>query len=210
MAGRFWRGVLRRSRYTEHLSARYLGKCLRHHIPPNWNAVGKSDAVGYGERIAVSSSSASSIGSPESAADYNEIKELGPKRVHVALLTRPSARFWTITGPQASIRSCASLPAHRDEPRARMPAHLLWWTGRCRLLHRCVRSEHAYNFWRPVTAIRNGDTDAQRRDRARCCLGAVRSTHPFILNIRVHTVSISARQEQGSRPNSEPGRIHCP
>ena len=99
--------------------------------------------------------------SAEWARDYNEVKDLGGKKstTRTAEETQ-TARFWTITGPQSwdSIaRQLAAAPGRSLIQNARFFA-LAEMAGADAFIA-VFDAKYAFNFWRPITAIRNGDLD---------------------------------------------------
>ena len=103
------------------------------------------------------------------ARDYNEIKALGGKAS-----TRRSAeqteiaRFWESTSPAIYYplaRAVASQPGREPTQNARLLAAVGMAIDDAMIA--IFDAKYAYNFWRPVTAIRNGDkdgNDATERD----------------------------------------------
>jgi hypothetical protein len=105
------------------------------------------------------------------AADYNEIKDLG-SRTSARRSARQTgdARFWLITGPQSTDPIARQLVA----------AHKMSVVDSARFMALCavaladayvavLEAKYHYDFWRPITAIRNGDHDdnpATERDAA--------------------------------------------
>jgi hypothetical protein len=103
------------------------------------------------------------------AADYNEIKAIGSRHSTARSAEQTEiARFWEQTGPAIYfpiVRAVTALPG-RDV------------TGNARLLAMAAQAQddaliavfdakYHYGFWRPITAIRNGDldgNDATERD----------------------------------------------
>lgn len=95
------------------------------------------------------------------ARDYNEIKEVGgkgsPKRTPEQT---EAARFWTMIGVPAwnpVVRSLAS-----SKPRSLLDNARLFAMANMAVSDAFVAvfdAKYAFNFWRPVTAIRNGDSD---------------------------------------------------
>ncbi len=103
------------------------------------------------------------------ARDYNEIKALGAK----ASKTRSpdqtaAARFWEATLPPiyyAVVRNVADSPGRDLVRNARLYAAVSQAIDDS--LIAVFDAKYAYNFWRPITAIRNGDldgNDATERD----------------------------------------------
>lgn len=102
-----------------------------------------------------------SLSSKEWADDYNQIKAIGainsavrtPKQTEIAL-------FWTEnTSVQyaRALRNLAGAYGLDSAETARLFA--LIWTSSADALIGCWNAKYTYSFWRPVTAIRNGDID---------------------------------------------------
>jgi hypothetical protein len=95
------------------------------------------------------------------ARDYNEIKALGGKsstrRMHEQT---EAARFWEATLPpiyHGVVRSVANVPGREITQNARLFAAVTQATDDAMIA--TFDAKYHYNFWRPVTAIRNGDID---------------------------------------------------
>ena len=109
--------------------------------------------------------------SKEWAADYNEIKELG-SRASAKRSARQTedARFWLAVDGRVYYPVIRTLAARRNLSlldSARLFA--LTAAARTDALIAVFDAKYHYNFWRPVTAIRNGDIDgnpATERDAA--------------------------------------------
>jgi len=102
-----------------------------------------------------------SLASEDWARDYNEIKALGPA---VGSIRTPEqtdiARFWSDNPPLQWNRAWRALSVARGlglAENARYFAMLA--TASADALIACWDAKYFYNFWRPVTAIRAGDTD---------------------------------------------------
>ena len=103
------------------------------------------------------------------ARDYNEVKTLGARN---STLRTPeqtaTAQFWASNGPQQYLDSASGLPPIAPSgvaDRARFFALLSMAISDAGIA--VFDAKYAYNFWRPVTAIRNGDldgNDATERD----------------------------------------------
>jgi len=96
------------------------------------------------------------------ARDYNEIKTFGEKdsRQRTPEQTE-SARFWTATGAATwnpLVRALAALKPRSLAENARLFA--LVNMAATDAFVAVFDAKYAYNFWRPVTAIRNGDIDS--------------------------------------------------
>jgi len=105
------------------------------------------------------------------AADYNEIKALGGK-ASTARSARQTedARFWLITGPQSYYPIARQLVAAKQMnvgESARFMALVAVAVADAYVA--VFDAKYHYQFWRPITAIRNGDIDdnaATERDAA--------------------------------------------
>jgi len=95
------------------------------------------------------------------ARDFNEVKTLGagnstrrrPEQTNVA-------RFWEATGPAIYfpvVRSVASAPGREITRNARLLAAA--GVAMDDALTAVMDAKYHYHFWRPITAIRNGDLD---------------------------------------------------
>lgn len=109
--------------------------------------------------------------SAEWATDYNEIKEIGGKKSSRRTSEQTEmARFWTITGPQSFdpiVRQLAAAPERSLSQNARLFALVEMAVADSYIA--VFEAKYAFNLWRPVTAIRNGDldgNDATTRDPA--------------------------------------------
>lgn len=101
------------------------------------------------------------LNSAEWATDYNEIKELGARKGSRRTSEQTEiARFWTITGPQSYdpiVRQLASAPGRSLSQNARLFALAEMAVADSYIA--VFEAKYTYNFWRPITAIRNGDID---------------------------------------------------
>jgi hypothetical protein len=95
------------------------------------------------------------------ARDYNEIKAVGGKNSATRTLAQTEvARFWEATAPTLYfpvVRSVANLPGREVTQNARLLA--IAGEAMDDALIAVFDAKYYYNFWRPVTAIRNGDID---------------------------------------------------
>ncbi len=103
------------------------------------------------------------------ARDYNEIKAVGGKRSADRSAEQTDiARFWEATLPpiyHGLVRSVAAVPGRELMQNARLFAAVTQATDDA--LVAVFDAKYHYGFWRPVTAIRNGDidgNDATERD----------------------------------------------
>jgi hypothetical protein len=102
-----------------------------------------------------------SLASEQWAKDYNEIKELGEKNSSKRSARQTEdARFWLLTGP------LSTHPLHRQiairkemsvVDSARFMAVIT--AAEADALIAVMDAKYKYAFWRPITAIRNGDID---------------------------------------------------
>lgn len=95
------------------------------------------------------------------ASDYNEIKELGSKRSTTRTPEQTDiARFWILAGPaswEPIVRHLASAPGRTLLQNARLFALVELATADAYIA--VFEAKFTFNFWRPITAIRNGDID---------------------------------------------------
>jgi hypothetical protein len=105
------------------------------------------------------------------ATDYNEIKALGGKTSTTRTARQTEdARFWLITGPQSYYPIARQLVAAKKmnvSESARFMALVAVATADAYIA--VFDAKYHYQFWRPITAIRNGDIDenaATERDAA--------------------------------------------
>jgi PAP2 superfamily len=95
------------------------------------------------------------------AADYNEIKDLGAKTsTKRSARQTEDARFWLITGPQSAdpiVRQLAKAKEMSVIDCARFMALVAVAAADAGIA--VFDAKYQYDFWRPVTAIRNGDID---------------------------------------------------
>ncbi len=101
--------------------------------------------------------------------DYNEVKAKGARNSTARTPEETAtALFWASNGPQQFIDSVPSLPfAGSTADRARLLA--LFYIALSDAGYAVFDAKYAYDFWRPITAIRNGDQDdnpATERDAA--------------------------------------------
>jgi len=103
------------------------------------------------------------------ARDYNEIKAFGGKNSTRRTAEQTAiARFWETTQPSiyhALLRSAASGPGREITQNARLFAAASQALDDAYIA--VFDAKYHYNFWRPITAIRNGDidgNDATERD----------------------------------------------
>jgi hypothetical protein len=102
-----------------------------------------------------------SLESKEWATDYNELKDYGGQNStkRTAQQTE-TARFWLMVGPQAYhplVRQLVTVKQMNVGDSARFMA--LVALGLNDALIAVFDAKYHYEFWRPITAIRNGDTD---------------------------------------------------
>lgn len=95
------------------------------------------------------------------AQDYNEVKDLGGKKSTTRTAEQTEiARFWVITGPQSwdpIVRQLAVAPGRSLIENARLFA-LVEMAGADAYIA-VFEAKYTFNFWRSITAIRNGDLD---------------------------------------------------
>ena len=102
-----------------------------------------------------------SLSSKEWATDYNEIKDYGSKTSTKRSPQQTEiARFWLMVGPGAYhpfVRQLVTAKQMNVGDSARFMA--LAALGLNDALIAVFDAKYHYNFWRPITAIRNGDID---------------------------------------------------
>ena len=95
------------------------------------------------------------------ARDYNEIKAQGARNKSTRTPAQTDiARFWEATQPaiyHSLVRDVAEQPGRDITRNARLYAAVT--QGMDDALIAVFDAKYHYNFWRPFTAIRNGDTD---------------------------------------------------
>jgi hypothetical protein len=101
------------------------------------------------------------LGSETWARDYNEIKSMGARQsVKRTAEQTASARFWEATAPAVYwhvVRSVAAQSGRDVTANARLLAVAAMTMDDA--LIAVFDAKYFYNFWRPITAIRNGDLD---------------------------------------------------
>src|SRR5258708_33069279 len=102
-----------------------------------------------------------SLQSKEWATDYNELKDYGGKNsAKRSAQQTETARFWLMVGPQAYhpfARQLVTAKQMSVADSARFMA--LVELGLNDAFIAVFDAKYHYNFWRPITAIRNGDID---------------------------------------------------
>jgi hypothetical protein len=102
-----------------------------------------------------------SVTSKEWATDYNEIKDYGGKTsAKRSPQQTETARFWLMAGPQAYhpfVRQLVIAKQMSVDDSARLMT--LVALGLNDALIAVFDAKYHYNFWRPITSIRNGDID---------------------------------------------------
>ena len=102
-----------------------------------------------------------SLTSAQWAADYNEIKAFGGKAsTKRSARQTEDARFWLVVGPQAYYPIMLQLAAAKKlnlVDSARFLALIA--IARSDAFISVFDAKYHYEFWRPITAIRNGDVD---------------------------------------------------
>ena len=123
------------------------------------------------------------LASEQYARDYNETKSLGARNSSVRTPAQTDAvRFWSQANLQASIDQVMRqyVESNKLGPAAAARAYALAYMAYLNTFIFDWDAKFTYNFWRPVTAIRNGDidgNDATERDPAWTPLNAT-PMHP--------------------------------
>jgi hypothetical protein len=100
------------------------------------------------------------LDSKEWATDFNEIKDYGRDSTKRTAQQTETARFWLVAGPVAYhpfVRQLATAKQMSVVESARFMA--LAAIAINDALIAVLDAKYHYNFWRPITAIRNGDID---------------------------------------------------
>jgi hypothetical protein len=102
-----------------------------------------------------------SLSSKEWATDYNEIKAYGARdSARRTAEETETARFWLMTGPQAYHPIAWQIIAARHLKLLDSARFMAMYSAALTDAYIAVfDAKYRYNFWRPVTAIRNGDID---------------------------------------------------
>jgi membrane-associated phospholipid phosphatase len=107
--------------------------------------------------------------SPAWARDYNEVKAIGSRASTARSAEQTEiARFWEFSLPSIymnAVRAVASAPGRDTLRNARLYAAVAQAMDDG--LIAVIDAKYHYNFWRPLTAVRNGDldgNDATERD----------------------------------------------
>lgn len=99
---------------------------------------------------------------PHWARDYEEVRTVGARSSEIRTAAETeAARFWTITGPVAWNPVVRALAASRPAPlvaNARLFA--LANVAAADAFTAVFEAKYAHAYWRPITAIRNGDLDS--------------------------------------------------
>jgi hypothetical protein len=100
-----------------------------------------------------------SLSSKEWAADYNEVKAYGARdSTRRTARETETARFWLMTGPQAYHPIAWQIIAARHLKLLDSARFMAMYSVALTDAYIAVfDAKYRYNFWRPVTAIRNGD-----------------------------------------------------
>jgi len=102
-----------------------------------------------------------SLSSWEWVHDYNQVKILGAtnSKVRTAKQTE-TALFWTENTSVQYARALRNLAgAYGLDPVDTARLFALVWTSSADALIGCWNAKYQHSFWRPITAIRNGDID---------------------------------------------------
>ncbi len=99
------------------------------------------------------------------ARDFKEVKNFGGKNSTLRTAEQTEiARFWEVTGPaiyHGVVRSVADLPGREITQNARLLMAVTQAVDDAMIA--VFDAKYHYNFWRPITAIRNGDIDGNDR-----------------------------------------------
>ena len=102
-----------------------------------------------------------SLKSAQWASDYNEVKKLGAVESKWRTIEQTNiGRFWATALPEVHIGVVSSLaraPGREVTRNARLFAAVMGALNDTEIA--VFETKYHYNFWRPITAIRNGDLD---------------------------------------------------
>ena len=100
-----------------------------------------------------------SLSSKEWATDYNEVKAYGARdSTRRTALETETARFWLMTGPQAYHPIALQIIAARHLKLLDSARFMAMYSVALTDAYIAVfDAKYRYNFWRPITAIRNAD-----------------------------------------------------
>ncbi len=135
-------------------------------VMPAWGAM-KPFAIKAGDQFRPAAPYA--LTSAEWAADYNEVKRLGAKTGSARTAEQTEiARFWEFTGPSTYMPVARQVIAAKklDQLESARAYALVAMAGSDALVA-VFDAKYTFMFWRPITAIRNGDqdgNDATERD----------------------------------------------
>jgi len=137
-------------------------------VVPAWGAV-KPFAIKTGDQFRPAAPY--ELGSAAWAADYNEVKRLGAKTGSTRTAAQTEiARFWEFTGPSTYLPVARQvIAAKKLDQLESARVYALVTMAACDALVAVFDAKYTFMFWRPVTAIRNGDQDgneATDRDAA--------------------------------------------
>jgi hypothetical protein len=95
------------------------------------------------------------------ASDYNEIKTFGARNSEARSAAQTeTARFWLMTGPQAYHPLARQIIAARNMNLVDSARFMAMFAAALTDAYIAVfDAKYQYEFWRPLTAIRNGDID---------------------------------------------------
>jgi hypothetical protein len=101
------------------------------------------------------------LASAEWASDYNEIKMYGARNSTQRTPEQTeTARFWLMVGPQAYHPLARQIVAARRMPLVDSARFMASFAAALTDAYIAVfDAKYRYDFWRPITAIRNGDID---------------------------------------------------
>ena len=101
------------------------------------------------------------LASQEWASDYNEVKTYGARNSSVRTPEQTeTAKFWLMTGPQAYHPIVRQLISARHMKLADSARFMAAFSAAMTDAYiAAFEAKYHYEFWRPITAIRNGDID---------------------------------------------------
>ena len=133
------------------------------------------------------------LSSAQWATDYNEVKELGARNSSKRTSEQTEmARFWAGTDTESwdvILRQLAASPGRNLGQNARLFA-LVEMAEADAAIASCD-AKYAFHFWRPITAIRNGDIDGNNATERDASWDPLLETPPFPEYPCAHCISSS-------------------
>jgi hypothetical protein len=147
-------------------------------------------------------------------ADYNEVKALGAAVGSTRTADQSElGRFWLESTVDAWLQIALQVAAQRGMAGwPLMRALALIAVAQVDAYTACIESKYLYHFWRPITAIRLGDSDGNPATIGDAACGVVRSDLPTDPRLPVRSLGIGGcgRRGAGADLRQRRGRLHAP